>query len=119
MTNDPYAIPEPGEPESSKLDALRYLQMIYRDPQLSTAVRMRAAGLAIPYEMPKLAVTAVVTDQDVATILDQRIKRFEEMRLLEANDAKIIEAQPISGNPREVETKPPLARTPDRRFRRF
>jgi len=46
MTNDPYAIPEPDEPERLKLDALRYLQMIYRDPQLSTAVRMRAAGLA-------------------------------------------------------------------------
>ena len=83
MTNDPYAIPEPDEPERLKLDALRYLQMIYRDPQLSTAVRMRAAGLALPFESPKLAVTAVVSEQDFATVLDRRLKRIEEMRLLE------------------------------------
>ena len=83
MTNDPYAIPEPDEPQRLKLDALRYLQMIYRDPQLSTAVRMRAAGLAIPYEVPKLAVTAVVSEQDFATALDRRLKRIEEMKLLE------------------------------------
>ena len=81
--NDPYAIPEPDEPQSQKLDALRYLQMIYRDPQLSTAVRMRAAGLALPFESPKLAVTAVVSEQDFATVLDRRLKRIEEMKLLE------------------------------------
>ena len=80
MTNDPYAIPEPDEPQSLKLDALRYLQMIYRDPRLSTAVRMRAAGLALPFESPKLAVTAVVSEQDFATVLDRRLKRIEEMK---------------------------------------
>ena len=51
------------------------------------------------------------------------MKRLEEMKLLEANGAKIIDAQPINGKPREtkpqIETKPPPARTPDRRFRRL
>ena len=51
------------------------------------------------------------------------MKRLEQMKLLEANRAKIIDAQPINGKPREtkpqIETKPPPARTPDRRFRRF
>ena len=51
------------------------------------------------------------------------MKRLEQMKLLEANGAKIIDAQPINGKPREtkpqIETKPPPALTPDRRFRRF
>jgi hypothetical protein len=75
---------------------------------------MRAAIAALPFEVPKLAVTAVVSEQDFATLLDRRLKRLEELKLLEANGAKAIDAQPQS-----VETKPPLARTPDRRFRRF
>ena len=114
MTSDPYAMPEPDGPQSKKLDALRYLQMIYRDSSLSTAVRMRAAISALNYEVPRLAVTAQITEQDFATLLDRRLKRIEEMKLLEADGAKVIEAQP-----QPVETKPVLARTNDRRFRRF
>ena len=110
MTNDPYAIPEPDEPQSSKLDALGYLQMIYRDPQLSTAVRMRAAGLALPFESPKLAVTAMVSEQDFATVLDRRLKRIEEMK------ANAIEATPVI-NGEKVDVRLPR-RLPDRRFRR-
>jgi hypothetical protein len=53
---------------------------------------------------------------DFATLLDQRLKRLEEMKLLEANDAKVIDQ--LETKP-QVETKPPLARTPDRRFRRI
>src|SRR5262249_3576093 len=114
MTYDPYAISETDEASRQKLDALRYLQMVYRDPQLSTAVRMRAAGLAINFDTPKLAVTAVVQDQDFATLLDQRIKRYEKMKLIEAkptNNDKIIE-----GNPVDARLPPPI---PDRRFRRM
>ena len=112
VTNDPYAVPEPGEPESPKLDALRYLQMIYRDPQLSTAVRMRAAGLALPFESPKLAVTAVVSEQDFATVLDRRLKRIEEMKLIEAKPT----INGIEGKPADVRLPPVV---PDRRFRRI
>src|SRR6516164_8350506 len=72
--------------------------------------RMRAAIAALPHEAPRLAVTAQITENDIATILDRRIARLEEMK---ANQAKAVEAQP------QVETKPPLARTNDRRFRRF
>jgi hypothetical protein len=77
----------------------------------------------LPFETPKLLVTAIVDGQDSATLLDQRLKRFEEMKLIDANGAKIIDMQPINGKPRkpkpQIETKPPLARTPDRRFPRF
>jgi len=41
---------------------------------------MRAAIAALPHEVPKLAVTAVVADNDVATLLDSRLKRIEEMK---------------------------------------
>ena len=75
---------------------------------------MRAAISALNYEVPRLAVTAQITEQDFATLLDRRLKRIEEMKLLEADGAKVIEAQP-----QPVETKPVLARTNDRRFRRF
>jgi hypothetical protein len=113
MVNDPsanpYAIPETDD--GLKLDALRYLQMIYRDPQLSTQVRMRAAGLAIPYESPKLMVTAVVNEQDFATLLDRRLER---MKVIEhqPNNGKV--AQPIETKP-DNRLPPPI---PDRRFRR-
>src|SRR6516162_6176107 len=124
MTNNPYAIPEPDEPQRLKLDALRYLQMIYRDPQLSTAVRMRAAGLAIPYEVPKLAVTAVVSEQDFATVLDRRLKRIEEMKLLEnkvVNGGTTITDRTIDPGPTPAPPMPaPLNRIYNkRRYRRI
>ena len=54
--------------------------------------RMRVAIAALPFESPKLAVTAVVSEQDFATVLDRGLKRIEEMK------AKVIEAKPaISG----------------------
>jgi hypothetical protein len=68
----------------------------------------------LPFETPKLLATAIVNEQDFATLLDRRLKRLEEMKLIDANGAKVIDAEPQS-----VEIKPPLARTPDRRFRRF
>jgi lambda repressor-like predicted transcriptional regulator len=43
----------------------------------------------LPFEVPKLAVTAVVSEQDFATVLDRRLKRIEEMK------AKAIEATPV------------------------
>ena len=67
----------------------------------------------LPHEVPKLAVTAQVTEGDFATLLDRRLKRLETLKLLEANGAMVIDAKP------QVETKPALARTNDRRFRRF
>jgi hypothetical protein len=62
----------------------------------------------------------VDSNKDFATLLDERIARYQQMQL--ANNAKVIDAQPINGKPQakpQIETKPPLARTPDRRFRRF
>ena len=128
---DPEAI-EIG-PDGNSLDLLR---AVYRSIELPLTTRMRAAMAALKHEVPALAVQALITEQDIATVLDRRIANYErlerERKLLQHNGSKTIEqsdtnpqhteAQPINGEPQRqphVETKPPLARTPDRRFRRF
>jgi hypothetical protein len=83
---------------------------------------MRGAIAALPFESPKLAVTAVVSEQDFAAVLDRRLKRIEEMRLLESvngnpgvSDGK-IEPEPQPAPP----TPAPLNRIYDkRRYRRI
>jgi hypothetical protein len=76
-------------PEANSLD---FLQACYRNPTLPLSTRMRAAGLALPFELPKLAVTAVLSNQeDFATILDRRIARAREMRQL---PSPVLEHQP-------------------------
>jgi hypothetical protein len=64
------------------------------------------ASKSLPFETPKLMVTAQVSDNDFASLLDQRIKRLQE--------AKLIEHQPQQG-----ETKPLKPRLSDRRYRRL
>src|SRR5215471_16442715 len=60
--------------------ALSFLQACYRNPSLNLTTRMRAAIAALPFEVPKLAVTAVVSEQDFATLLDRRLKRNEQRK---------------------------------------
>jgi hypothetical protein len=74
------------------------------DDELPLLTRVRVAVACLPYEVPKLAVTAVVSEQDFATVLDRRLKRIEEMK------AKAIEATPIIDG-EKVDA--------DRRFRRI
>src|SRR5215467_1633086 len=95
-------VPEAIEipPNAISLDVLR---AVYRCNELPLTTRMRAAMACLPHEVPRLAVTAQVSDMGVAEILDRRLKRLEEMKLIEANGAKLIHAQP-----QPVETKPPL-----------
>ena len=91
-------------PDGISLDLLR---AVYRNNQLPLTTRMRAAIAALPFEVPKLAVTAVVSEQDFATVLDRRLKRIEEMK------ANAIEATPV------IDGEKVDARLPDRRFRRI
>ena len=88
--------------------ALEFLQAVYMNDELPLITRVRVAVACLPYEVPKLAVTAVVSEQDFATVLDRRLKRIEEMR------AKVIEAKPA-----QIEAKPPMPRIADKRYRRI
>src|SRR5262252_11142219 len=84
--------------------ALSFLQACYRNPSLNLTTRMRAAVAALPFESPKLAVTAVVSEQDFATVLDRRLQRIEEMRLLEN---RVVNGKPgISDRAIEPEPQP-------------
>src|SRR6516165_5497 len=68
---------------------LEGLQAVYRNPRLPLQMRIRAMIAALPFETPKLAVTATVSENDFATLLDRRLKRIEEMK------ANAIEATPV------------------------
>ena len=92
--------------------ALEFLQAVYTNDDLPLVTRMRAAMACLPFEAPKLAVTAIIdSERDFAVILDRRIKRLQEMEA-----GKLIEAKP---QPNAVEVKPPMPRLADRRYRRF
>jgi hypothetical protein len=96
---------------------LDLLRAVYRNSSVDLSIRMRAAALCLPYETPKLAVTALITDTDFGMLLDRRLenlKRIEEKqngKLIENQNGKLIEAQPAQT---EVEVKAP---TPSINFR--
>ncbi len=75
-----------AEYPQQQLNALSYLQSIYRNPLEPTSIRMRAAALALQFESPKLAVTAYVSDaDDFAARLDRALAR---------SHPKVIEHRP-------------------------
>jgi hypothetical protein len=58
-----------------KATSLDFLRAVYRNPDVPLSVRMRAAGMAIPYEYPKLSVVANVENKDMADRLERAILR--------------------------------------------
>ena|SRR5215467_13298939 len=106
----PELIYEPnGDPEAVEIPpnglSIDLLRAVYRSNRLPLPTRMRAAMACLKHEVPSLGITAVVTDQGIAELLERRLKRMEQ--------AAVIDAKPP-----QVEVKPPLPRLPDRRFRR-
>jgi hypothetical protein len=91
-----------------EMDPLKFLTAVYMNADLPLSVRMRAAIEVLPFTHPKLAVVAQVTENDIATLLDRRIKRMEQM--------KVIEAQPRT---QTIDAPKPLPRLTDRRYRRI
>jgi hypothetical protein len=85
------------------IDAYTYLRQIWNDYLQPVHIRLRAASIGIEFERPRLQVSAQVSNTDFASLLDQRIKRYQEMKM-------------IQHQPQTVEALP---RIPDRRFRRI
>jgi hypothetical protein len=92
-------------PHGTSLDLLR---AVYRNPSLALPVRMRAAIAALPFELPKLAVTAVINEQNFAEVLERRLQNMERIN---NGNGQMIEAK-------QVETKTPMPMLADRRYRR-
>jgi hypothetical protein len=74
--------------------SLEFLQAIYRSATQPMARRLKAASIAIQYESPKLAVTAVVEGSDsLAARLNRAIERSARV------DAyRLIQAAPTAAN---------------------
>jgi hypothetical protein len=96
--------------------ALQLGQALYRCRSLSWRERWYIGKHILQFESPKLGVIAQVNPQDFATLLDQRIRRMEQ---LEANNGTPQQIdQPIERP--QIEPSPrPMARTLDRRYRRL
>jgi hypothetical protein len=63
-------------------DPLAFLKAVYLNADLPLSVRMRAAIEVLPFTHPKLAVTAQITENDFAVLLDRRIKHMEAMKMI-------------------------------------
>jgi hypothetical protein len=84
------------EPDATSLNLL---QKVYRSSSVPLNTRLRAAGMALQFEHPKLGVTVNIWNGDFADRLDRAIARSSQVMI---DPPKIIEQSP----------------SPDRGFRR-
>ena len=73
--------------------SLAFLQAIYRSTEQPMVRRMKAAIAALPFEHPKLAVTAVLTDEDLGARLHRAIQRSAKVIELRA-----AQPEPVASN---------------------
>jgi hypothetical protein len=92
-------------PNGMSIDLLR---AVYRSASIPLPVRMRAAIAALPHEVPRLQVSALVNEQSFAEILDRRLKKLDAMN-----------GKPQTIDHPTIEAPKPLPRVADRRFRRM
>jgi hypothetical protein len=106
--------PPPKVTKVLELDALRYLQMVYRGQIQAEGPRMRAAMACLSFETPKLSVVASIKDPSAfAERLERAIAR-SGVRLLML-EAKVIDAKP---EPEKTNVAGPMVGT-DRKMRRL
>ena len=106
-------------PTDLSIDLLR---AVYRNNALYLHIRMRAAISALKHEVPALIATAIVEEGSFAELLDKRLKKISEMKLIESKpiNGTVTETQPIF-QPEPQPSPPlsnPLSRIYSNRFRR-
>ena len=104
--------------EEEGVTSLKFLQTIYRNPEVPLPVRMKAAAIAIEYELPRLAVTATIDGGDFANQLERAIDRSR--KVIEAKPLISVSSENVSSEASSTKTlsngKPMI---PDRRYRRW
>lgn len=79
------------------------------------STRIRCAVAALPFEFPKLAVTAFVPEGGTfAMQIERRLRRIQEMKVIEAKPVEKVD-EGSSNKVTDLSMPPPI---PDRRFRR-
>jgi hypothetical protein len=108
---------EDGRPDTIELGpnatSLDLLRAIYRNPNAELTMRIRCAMACLQFEHPRLAVVAQVTDQGLAELLDRRLAKLKAM---EQNGSKAIDGKRPQ---HQIDVRPSLPRTSDRRYRRM
>jgi len=104
-------------PNGNSLDLLR---AVYQNNDLPLATRMRAAMACLKHEVPALIATAVVNEGSFAELLERRLQRFEQMKLIEASEVTEVASstngsEPTNGHQPQAQ---PLARIYTNKFRR-
>jgi hypothetical protein len=118
----------PEKPRESDIDqilealpydhtALQLGQALYRCRSLSWRERWHIGKHILQFESPKLGIQAVVNEQSFAEILERRLRHMAELEA-NGNPQQIEQPQTIEAKP-QVDVRPPLATTNDRRFRRM
>jgi hypothetical protein len=77
--------------------SLEYLQSIYRNPMEPTSMRMRAAIECLPFENPKMAVTAIATmnGKSFAEALDRCIARSRSPHVVNVPALPTVDAEEL------------------------
>ncbi len=76
---------EAGEPTvelGPDATPLQFLQAVYCNENVPLSARLKAATEAAQYVHPRLAVTGVIESQGLGALLDARLKRLAEKKLL-------------------------------------
>jgi hypothetical protein len=93
---DPANLEPKTEREAIKLDpngtSLDLLQAVYRSATLPLPVRMRAAGMALQFEHPKLGVSVNISSEDFALRMERAVERSSRVM-------KMINHQPTIDQP--------------------
>src|SRR5262249_43032242 len=96
-----------------KVTSLEFLQAVYTDDEMPLHTRMRAAMACLPFESPKLLATAVLNEDSFAELLERRLRKLDEMKLIEGNGATPVEqSEPEPVTKPQAEPAPPSTSPP-------